>query len=286
MRETLAQAWALLLGAQPGWVLVAVVLYIVAWLAGGRRWQVVVGALGSHVAFLHAALATIAGVAINNVTPTGRVGGEAGRIAITRLRSNLSLPRAALASVCDRLLDVPAAAVVLLLALPALPSLAGGYLLATVGGVIVLALAVLVGGRWLRTRLHASLTEWQQTGVPLAPSAVLVALALSLLVWSQDLLRIMAVGRAFGIPLSVPQGAALNIVGLAGGFVPTIGGLGAVEGVLVGTLLLFGIPLENALAITALERMISFGFSTLLGGGVTLWFGGRRLWKGKGAADG
>lgn len=277
MKDTIVQTWAILQRAQVGWVVVAAALYVSAWLAGSWRWRLIVNALGSRLAFVPAALATIAGVAINNLTPTGRVGGEAARIAITRLRSDVSLARAALASVCDRLMDLPAAAVVFLIALPALPTLAGGHLVAAGIGGIVLMLVGVLAARWLRATLHASLTEWQQIGVQVAPRVVASVVGLSLLVWGQDVLRLFAIGRAFDVPLTVAQCAALNIVSLLGGFVPTIGGLGAVEGALVGTLLLFGVTLETALAITALERSISFGFSTALGGGVAVWFGGRRL---------
>ncbi|MGE3843606.1 MAG: YbhN family protein [Vicinamibacterales bacterium] len=282
--DTIVQTWAIVQRAQVGWVLAALAFYVSAWLAGGWRWQLIVNVLGSRVAFIHAALATIACVAVNNLTPTGRVGGEAARIAMTRLRSDISLARSALASVCDRLLDLPAAAVVFLIALPVLPALAGGHVLAAAVAGLALLIVGLLAGRWLRARLHASLTEWQQLGVRVAPRVVVAVVTLSLLVWGQDVLRLLAIGRAFGVPLTVAQCAALNIVSLLGGFVPTIGGLGAVEGALVGTLLLFGVTLETALAITALERSITFGFSTALGGGVAAWFGGRRLLRPDAAA--
>jgi len=49
------------------------------------------------------------------------------------------------------------------------------------------------------------------------------------------------------------------VVGVLGGFVPTVGGLGAVEGALVATLVLFGVPLDTAIAMTTVERGISYG---------------------------
>jgi len=83
---TLAQAWKVLLGARLEWVAAALFLYCLAWLAASGRWRVIVHALGGRISWGTASLATIAGVFVNNVTPTGRLGGEACRIAITRLK--------------------------------------------------------------------------------------------------------------------------------------------------------------------------------------------------------
>lgn len=276
MTRTIAQAWRLLLTAHVEWVLAALALYCIAWVAASGRWRLVVRALGGHIGWFPATLATIAGVAVNNLTPTGRLGGEACRVALTRLKGDLTLSRGALASLCDRLTDVPLIGAIALIALPALPSVAGP--LKT--GLIVLAVvavAWLVVVRWLRARLHASLSWWRREGLTISRLTIAQGLGFSALVWVEDVLRLMAVGRAFDIPLSAPQGAALVVVGVFGGFVPTFGGLGAVEGGLVGLLLLFNVPLETAIAITSLERAISYGFSTGLGGLVVLLFGGRRL---------
>ena len=50
---------------------------------------------------------------------------------------------------------------------------------------------------------------------------------------------------------------------MLGGVVPGVAGLGPVEGGLVAGLMAFGVDLPTAAAVTALERAISYGFSTV-----------------------
>jgi uncharacterized membrane protein YbhN (UPF0104 family) len=68
---------------------------------------------------------------------------------------------------------------------------------------------------------------------------------------------------------------------MLGALVPTLGGLGAVEGGLVAGLAAFGVDLPTAAAITAIERAISYGFSTGAGLIVIALLGGRSLWPGR-----
>jgi hypothetical protein len=104
-----------------------------------------------------------------------------------------------------------------------------------------------------------------------------MALGLSLMIWFEDALRLMAAAQAVGTDLAFSQGAALCVVMVLGSLAPTFGGLGVVEGGLVGAMALFGIPLDAALAVTAVERAISYVLSTILGSGAIVWMGGPRL---------
>ena len=66
---------------------------------------------------------------------------------------------------------------------------------------------------------------------------------------------------------------------MLGGLVPAIAGLGPVEGGLVAGLMAFGVDLPTAAAVTALERAISYGFSTSAGALVIALMGGRSVWS-------
>ena len=66
---------------------------------------------------------------------------------------------------------------------------------------------------------------------------------------------------------------------MVGGLVPSLAGLGPVEGGLVAGLMAFGVDLPTAAAVTALERAISYGFSTSTGALVIAMLGGRSLWS-------
>lgn len=277
--ETIARAWQTLLSAHPGWVLVVFALYFTALLAAGARWTLLVRALGGRVAWRDATLAIFAGIFVNNVTPTGRLGGEACRVLITRMRGALPLSRAALALLCDRLGDAVAIAGLVVLALPLL-----GPLLATRARLALVVLAglvalLLVFGRWLRRALHATITAWQRDlrTASLGWGPVGGALGYSFLIWLEDLLRVLAAAAALGVSLSVPQASALAVIAILGAFAPTVGGLGAVEGGLVGGLVLIGVPLDTAIAITTVERAVSYGFSTVSGGLTLVSLGGTTL---------
>ena len=279
--KILEEFWLALLSARPAWVAVAFALYLLALLAAGARWQVMVRAVGGRLAYHHATLATMAAIFVNNVTPTGRIAGEACRIVITRMKGTVSVPLAALASLGDRLTDVPPLVVMGLAALPALrPAIRGRHHAIALGAVIVVAALALLGPR-LRTALRSWLISRQRElhSAAVPRRVALSALGWSTLMWLEDVLRIVAVGQAFDIGFTWPQAAALAVIGVLGGLAPTLGGVGVVEGGLVAGLVMFGLPLDRALAVTALERAISYGFSTCAGGLVVLLLGGRRLFR-------
>jgi len=277
--DTIVNAWQTLLSAHMGWVLVAFGLYVTALLVAGARWAVLVRALGGRVGWRDSTLAIFAGIFVNNVTPTGRLGGEACRILITRMRGELALSRGALALLCDRLGDAIAIVGLVVLALPVLGPLGAARLHTAVIVLAIVAAVLLVFGRWLRRALHATLTAWQRDlrSSSLGRREITVALGCSFLIWGEDLLRLLAASAALGVSLTVPQAAALAVIAVLGAFAPTIGGIGAVEGGLVGGLLLFGISLDTAIAITTVERVISYGFSTVTGGAILMSIGGTTL---------
>jgi uncharacterized protein (TIRG00374 family) len=89
----------------------------------------------------------------------------------------------------------------------------------------------------------------------------------SSLLWFQDVLRLACATRALGVILSPTQIATLSMLAMLGGLVPSLAGLGPVEGGLLAGLMAFGIDLQTAAAVTAIERAISYGFSTIRGAG-------------------
>lgn len=279
MIEILRSAWHTLTTADLAWVGAGIALYAASLLAAGARWRLAVRVVGGEVEWSHASMATVAGVFVNNVTPTGRLGGEACRIAITRLRGTLSITRGALASLCDRLSDVPAILGLTLAALPVLHDYVHGRVHALLAIVMVILAVLLLFGRWLRFTVRTALSSWHSElrDLPISPGVVALGLGLSALIWAGDVLRLVAVGLAFDTGFSVPQATALAVIALVAAFAPTIGGVGVVEGGLMGGLALFGVPIENAIAITTVERAISYGLSTVSGALIVFLLGGRSL---------
>ncbi len=94
-----------------------------------------------------------------------------------------------------------------------------------------------------------------------------VLLAMSVGIWSLELLRLALVTRGLGIDLGI---AEIVFIGTAASLllaVPTPGGLGAVEGGLLGLLRLVGIGSGSAGAAVIVDRVISY-WSVMLFGAV------------------
>jgi uncharacterized protein (TIRG00374 family) len=107
----------------------------------------------------------------------------------------------------------------------------------------------------------------------------LAGVALASLMWVLDVLRLACATRAVGVSLSIGELAALSMVAMLGGLVPGVAGLGPVEASLVATLLTLGARPATAVAATAIERAISYGFSTAAGALVITVVSGRSLWS-------
>ena len=107
----------------------------------------------------------------------------------------------------------------------------------------------------------------------------LIAIGLALLIWGQDILRLMIVAAAFHTSLTLSQVSALAVSSLLMAVVPSIGGLGVIEGGMTALLYLFGFNLETAIAITALERAISYVIATGIGAIAAAALGGIKLWN-------
>jgi glycosyltransferase 2 family protein len=97
---------------------------------------------------------------------------------------------------------------------------------------------------------------------------------LTALMWALDLLRLHIILQALGtqssIALLMLASSLPTIMGLLS-FLP--GGLVAVEGSLISVLVLFGVPLEVATAVTLIERGITFVLSSIIGAGAFFYLG-------------
>jgi uncharacterized membrane protein YbhN (UPF0104 family) len=267
--------------ARPGFAAAAWLLYVISLVIAGARWRGFLRAVGGEASVLRATLATLGGIAAGNLMPTP--GGEACRIGLVRLGGRATWRQATVAAVWDRMSELPPILVLSGMAILAVRSLASGWRSPS----IALALVVLVGlgvaavaVRRLR-RSEASAGGWRARLQLDRVSAGLFAAGVgySSLLWLQDFLRLTCVTLAFDVRLSPTKIAALCMLAMLGGVVPGVAGLGPVEGGLVAGLMAFGVDLPTAAAVTALERGISYGFSTASGGVVIALLGGRSMWS-------
>ena len=266
--------------AAPGWVLAVFGLYVTSLFIVGARWRGFLRMLGADLSTTRAALATLGGIAIGNLTPSSRLAGEACRITLARLDREVTWRQIAVATVWDRLSEVPPVAVLCVIAAFAL-----GHVAVARRWIFVVVACVAVIGifvqrlRRRRTTEHGSLRGWvRRLSIDRCDLAVFAAgVGWSSLLWIQDILRLTCAALAFGVALPLTRLAALAVLAMVGGLVPTLGGLGAVEGGLMAGLVAFGVEVPTAAAITTVERVVSYGFSTAAGVLVVTLLGGRSL---------
>jgi uncharacterized membrane protein YbhN (UPF0104 family) len=277
--HTVANSVARLSTANPGYAAAAFLLYVISLVIAGARWRGFLRALGGEVSVMRATLATLGGIAAGNLTPSP--GGEACRIGLVRLGGRATWREATIAAVWDRLSELPPILVLTAMALVAVRHLASaGRTSAIVAGlsiaVVIAALAV-----WRVRRSGFALAGWRERLAVdrVRPALFAAGVGYSTLLWLQDFLRLACATLAFGVVLSPTKIATLSVLAMLGGVVPAIAGLGPVEGGLIAGLMAFGVDLPTAAAVTALERAISYGFSTSAGAMVIALMGGRSVWS-------
>jgi uncharacterized membrane protein YbhN (UPF0104 family) len=265
--------------AAPGWVVAALALYIGGVIIVGARWRGFLRMVGGDVSTVRASLATLGGIAIGNLTPSSRLAGEVCRMTLGGAGTPLTWRQLVIATGWDRLSELPPIAVLVIMGAFAARDLAAAWRAFAVAGAVAAVAAVIAIGI-ARRRAAAASPSWieQITRHRCDRRVLATGVAWSTAMWLQDGLRLTCATLAFGVVLSPTRVAALAVVAMLGGLVPTIGGVGAVEGGLVSGLIAFGVDMPSAAAITAVERAISFGFSTTAGGAVVMLLGGRSLW--------
>jgi uncharacterized protein (TIRG00374 family) len=92
------------------------------------------------------------------------------------------------------------------------------------------------------------------------PAIVLGALGY----WAFDNLVLWACFRGFGVHVALVVVLMGYLIGQLGGLLPIPGGLGGVEGGLVGTLVVYGVSLRDAVAAVLAYRVIQFWIPLLL----------------------
>jgi uncharacterized membrane protein YbhN (UPF0104 family) len=108
-----------------------------------------------------------------------------------------------------------------------------------------------------------------------APAALAVCYAT--LAQVETIARQVVVAAALGVPLTILQSATITAMAIAGGLVPTVGSVGAIDGSMVAGLMLFGATVETAVAVTIVGRAISYGVSTAAGAVALALLGGRGI---------
>jgi len=258
-------------------VAAAIALHLAGLLVTGQRWRSVIDALGSRLTLMRATLINLAGIFVRNATPTTGLGGDASRILLLR-SEGLSLTRATAAFAYVRLAEIPAIAVVVACSAPAVAALLQRSSKALLIAAVIAAIAALV--LWLRRdwlRRQAAALSNDARHVRIGRGAVVGAILYASIAQAETLARQIVVAAACGMPLTIQQSATISAMAIVGGFVPTVGSVGAIDGSIAAGLMLFGADAHTAITITLIERVISYGFSTAAGAAALAVLGGRSV---------
>ncbi len=283
-----------LVHARLAYVAAGLTLYGVSVALAAVRWRAILRGLDQRLPLGRLVLANMASSFVNNVTPASRLGGEACRIvALVRMRVGAAVGTASV--VYERLSEVPSVAIIGAIGVIVIaPSAARLGSIVSVGrsagpraaalaaaGVVAIGIAAWTIRRAAAGRAALVASRWREiaASIRVAPSMLTAAIVLSALLWLLDVARLRVVAAAVGAPIGLAQAAALSAVSIVAGWVPTIGGLGAVEAGLLGGLMAFGVAPAEAAAMTAIERGISYGLATVAGAGALAWLGGGTMWR-------
>ncbi|NJE55151.1 lysylphosphatidylglycerol synthase transmembrane domain-containing protein [Thermococcus sp. 21S9] len=263
--------------------LLAIATYYVSVFLFAIRWKYVLKGTGVDVPLLELFKANLAGLFMNNITPMSRGGGELLRMVWVSKLQGVPMGVSAVTIVYERILE----------SIPVMVMVGIGFLYFTTSEALVLIPLlvglVLIWFRWERFieltlrlfRVDLSEKDMERIiALRRCSNANVVGIGASSLVWILDVMRLKLITLAFGLSVSVPVLVFVSVVNLILGIAAfTPGGIGVVEGGLVGTLTYVGLPPTLAVSVVVLERFISYVLGSLSGLMVLLTSGGREVWR-------
>ncbi|MDO5851052.1 MAG: UPF0104 family protein [Methanobacteriaceae archaeon] len=263
------------------------------------RWKVIIRTLGISIKNIKLIPMMFIGLTVNNITPSGRGGGEPVRAYMLSNETNAPFQKTFATVLGDKTLDTLPFFVLAIFSI--LYLIYSVHLDSVTLGILILALIIFtlicifliyicinqkVGVKvvkWIFRQLNRfvkrdldeiekkavnAVLEFQMSVKELLKNKNMatIALPLSFLVWFLELLRVYIIFLAFGV--TVPFGiiAAVFIISTLIGMIPLLpGGVGAIDGMMVILYSVAGVPAAISTAATLVERLISFWLVSALG---------------------
>ncbi|WP_456396890.1 lysylphosphatidylglycerol synthase transmembrane domain-containing protein [Thermococcus sp.] len=262
---------------------IAIATYYLSVFIYALRWKIVLGGMGKTIPLNDLLKINLSSIFVNNITPMSRGGGEILRIAWVSKKHGIPVAVSTASILYERISEIVPILILVVLSI----SYFATHLI-----LFVLILSVIVIGIWFKwdriIELSIRLFKINLTQEDLVrmlelrkkPALNLLAIGLSSMVWFLDVIRLKLIAMAFGWSPPLTFLSVISLANLLFGLLAfTPGGIGIVEGGLLGTLTYFGIPSTLAISVTLLERFISYVSSTVIGFITLVTSGGVEIWK-------
>lgn len=294
-------------------ILLAVLVQIFTYFLYTLRWKILNNLADIHVGVKKLLPMVLVSLAVNNITPSGRGGGEPVRAYILAKKEGHLMEETFATVVADRALDTFPFVVLAIITIIGMTFyfdfdtwLIVLMIVAVIAIVVVLALLIYIsinpsfGQRFegwivrlvrrfykknsedLEEKIHSIISGFQDTmKLVLSDRRVLYhALPLSFIIWVFEIIRVYIVFLAFGANVDLVVIGEVFIVASLVGMIPFLpGGLGAVDGIMVLFYSAAGIPYSISAAASVIERLISFWMTTFIGLVILPYYGSSVLDK-------
>ena len=285
--------------ANPLIIVLAIATQVFTYFLYTLRWQILNNLTEMDVSIKELLPMVLVGLAVNNITPSGRGGGEPVRAYVLAKRKNYQFEETFATVVADRALDTFPFVVLAAMTIAAMALYFDfdlWLLIVMVVAVIVIVVVLIVliymcinpgfGQRvegWiiglvrrfykknseeLESKIHDGIFGFQDTMKLLISNKKVMSytIPLSFVIWLFEILRVYLVFLAFGANVSLITIGEVFIVASLVGMIPLLpGGLGAIDGIMIVFYSAAGISTSISAAATVVERLISFWMATIIG---------------------
>ncbi|RAP53579.1 MAG: hypothetical protein BZ137_06475 [Methanosphaera sp. rholeuAM130] len=280
-------------------VTLAVIIQFIILILWNKRWSMICNSLDIPHSQLSLFAMTIVGLAINDLTPSGRSGGEPVRAYLLTKSSSVDFKKTFATVMGDKLFDMFPFMVLAIFAVAYLmlylhlnSMLFSVLLVALVLFILILLFVIYISineefglktVKWVFRQVRrftskdlkkyekkatSSLIGFQNSlrYIMQDRKLLLEATAISFFVWFLELLRVYVVFLAFGQTVSLGMIASVFLVSSLIGVIPALpGGLGSIDGVMILLYSMAGVPASISTAATLVERMISLWMVIIMG---------------------
>ena len=281
------------------YVLLAVIVQFIIIGLWNTRWSLICKSLDIPHTKMSLFTMTIVGLAVNNLTPSGRSGGEPVRAYILSKKSGRPFKTTFATVMGDKIFDTLPFMVLAIFSITYL--MINLHLSTTIFAILMAALILFVillafiiyicinetfgiktikwVFRQVRRFTKKDVDEQEQSAKSsligfqsnlkyiLADKKILIyATIISFTVWFLELLRVYIVFQAFGVHVAIGMIASVFLVSALVGVIPALpGGLGSIDGLMILFYSMAGIASNISTAATLVERMISLWMIIVMG---------------------